>query len=149
MKKLISKLAIITILCTNLLLFNITNIQASNSNINFNNHAINNGEIVPFWSPEVHWAYRILDKATYYVKWISRDEGVSLSISPKHTYDWTSSKTTWDVWNAILIIHQDDERWNNTSIMKQQYDCHIGYGFIKTPWNIEPWKTKINRWTCN
>ncbi|MBZ9693437.1 hypothetical protein [Clostridium sp. M14] len=34
-------------------------------------------------------------------------------------------------------------------VLKQQYYCHVNYGALKTPWNIEPSKSSINSITCN
>ena len=38
---------------------------------------------------------------------------------------------------------------SNENVLKQQYYCHVAYGTLKTPWNIEPHKSSINSFTCN
>lgn len=42
-----------------------------------------------------------------------------------------------------------DSRWNNEESLKKQFFCHVRYGSLKTPWNIEPWKKNTNFITCN
>ena len=34
-------------------------------------------------------------------------------------------------------------------MMKEQFDCHVRYGNLKTPYNLEPSRTSISQITCN
>lgn len=80
--------------------------------------------------------------------WITRDGEISLSIYPINLA-WSTSQieTTWDI---IRGVHESDREWDNTQTMRSQYWCHVNFaGSMKTPWNIEPWKTSINPFTCN
>ncbi|BDR76984.1 DUF2599 domain-containing protein [Clostridium tetani] len=102
------------------------------------------------------------DKLTdyfYSVKWITRDGVVSLSIDPKPAlyvvnmgddraeYErFLKAKKGWDI---IVKQFSKDSRWKNTKIMEKQYLCHVGYGGIKRPWNIEPHRTSMNPMNCN
>lgn len=81
--------------------------------------------------------------------WIIRDGVVSLSLMPKRGLNWLSSSVRENAWNAVVNAYGNSSNWANTSVMKQQFMCHANYGYIKTPWNLEPHKTSINPITCN
>lgn len=81
-------------------------------------------------------------------KWITRTDGVSLSIQPKSTLTAGASNPNYgairasDSWNRIIEKHSKNSKWKNTTSMKSQYICHYNYAkSVKTPWNLEPWRT--------
>ncbi|WP_084295609.1 DUF2599 domain-containing protein [Desulfitibacter alkalitolerans] len=82
--------------------------------------------------------------------WITRSDGVSLSIYPVNL-PWPRGGVDIEyAWQHILIWHECNDEWDNTSSMRGQFWCHANLaGSIKTPWNIEPWKTSYNPFTCN
>lgn len=93
------------------------------------------------------------------VKWITRNGVVSLSINPKSyiaTVNIGNDRAEYVrylrakyAWRIIVNKYSRDRRWKNTKMMEKQYWCHVGYGAIKTPWNLEPHRTKMNSITCN
>ena len=52
-------------------------------------------------------------------------------------------------WSILRSAYSYDSRWNNEESLKKQFFCHVRYGSLKTPWNIEPWKKSTNFITCN
>lgn len=81
-------------------------------------------------------------------KWITRTDGISLSIQPKSTLTAGTSNPNYgairasDSWNRIVEKHSKDSKWKNTSSMKSQYICHYNNAkSFKTPWNLEPRRT--------
>lgn len=82
--------------------------------------------------------------------WITRSIGVSLSIYPINLA-WPRGAVDIEyAWQHILKWHSSDSQWNNTTSMRGQFWCHANLaGSMKTPWNIEPWKTSFNPFTCN
>ncbi|WP_353885718.1 DUF2599 domain-containing protein [uncultured Eggerthella sp.] len=54
-------------------------------------------------------------------------------------------------WNTIYFNFSNDYRWANTSTMKEQFYCHarLVYSVIAGEWNLEPWRTSMNPFTCN
>ncbi|MBN1056906.1 DUF2599 domain-containing protein [Clostridium botulinum] len=88
------------------------------------------------------------------VEWIKRSGVWSLSIHPTNSFkngDRRNDIITGKSWNILRNAYSSDYRWNkeNEDVLKQQYYCHVNYGALKTPWNIEPSKSSINSITCN
>ena len=87
-------------------------------------------------------------------KWITRDGVKSLSLQPKSS----AIAERQPSWVVTRIRFSPSVNWsgagykhNVTLSMYKQYQCHVRYGFLKPPWNIEPSKkeTAINAITCN
>jgi|SRR5690625_368811 len=83
-------------------------------------------------------------------KWIKRSTGMSLSLNPKKPAWQTPpgmagahlQKYRWDV---VYKKHGKSKNWKHTASMKAQLHCHADYPKkLKTPWNIEPWRTTSN-----
>ncbi len=95
-------------------------------------------------------AYWIAQFPTYFSSggWINRQGLVSLSLYPKNPITWTSAKAAY-AWYSTMARFDEDYRWANTNVMKEQFYCHWTLGSWKSPWNLEPSKTSINPVTCN
>ncbi len=78
-----------------------------------------------------------------------RYNGDTLSLGNKKKH-W-SSKDKANGWNSVMARFYDDSRWDNTSVMEEQFYCHarLGYAAIEYEWNLEPWRTEMNPITCN
>lgn len=79
--------------------------------------------------------------------WITRDGVISLSLMPRD--GGIGNEGSDRTWGTVYARFSPSSNWKNTSVMRQQYNCHFWYGMIKTPWNLEPSKTSINPITCN
>lgn len=100
-------------------------------------------QIKPFNWPETSY-FDYFSKSYF----ITRADGVSLSIYPVNLA-WGSSQIE-SAWSHIVMWHSGDSNWYNESSLKEQFYCHVNFaGNLKTPWNIEPWKTSTNPFTCN
>ncbi|TYR81125.1 DUF2599 domain-containing protein [Priestia megaterium] len=83
--------------------------------------------------------------------WITRTEGISLSLYPKAPAYQKSSNPIAQAqlekyrWEVVYNKYKNDKRWKNTNSMKGQLRCHaeVAKG-VKTPWNIEPYRTTTN-----
>ena len=89
-----------------------------------------------------------------YSWWRQRDyDGTQkwcLSIEPKASYSWQEPNASQYAWNIIYNMHGQSSRWDNTLSMEKQFMCHAHFaGGWKTPWNLEPWRTNVNPFTCN
>lgn len=76
--------------------------------------------------------------------WITRDEGISLSINHKN---WAfagieTGPISWS-WNTLFSKHQNDAQWKNAQGIKEQYMCHVNFAANKNPWNLEPWRSQV------
>lgn len=92
-----------------------------------------------------------------YGRWISRDTW-SLSLMPNQTIiPEVSIRYSMEGWQQVYNRFHGDRYWlayrghGADESMQKQYHCHVGYGSIKTPWNLEPSKRPgaINSITCN
>ncbi|MSA97283.1 DUF2599 domain-containing protein [Finegoldia sp. BIOML-A2] len=81
--------------------------------------------------------------------WKNRSDGISLALKNKKSY-WTADDKN-NGWNATYAMFHGSSYWRNTSMMKKQFYCHarLGYAAYEDEWNLEPWKTSINSFTCN
>lgn len=79
----------------------------------------------------------------------TRSNGVTLSLGNKLSY-WSANDKSIG-WNAVRISYQNNSKWDNTEIMQEQFYCHarLGYSAIESEWNLEPWRTSMNPFTCN
>lgn len=92
-----------------------------------------------------------------YGRWIGR-EVWALSLMPSQTViPAVSAKYSGEGWVQIYNRFNGDRHWSfykskgADRSMRKQYLCHVRYGSIKVPWNIEPSKppSAINDVTCN
>lgn len=65
-------------------------------------------------------------------------------------------QNTYDAWTYIYNRHSNSNYWRRynhdvDSSMNRQFACHVVYGALKTPWNLEPHKRveDLNPFTCN
>lgn len=104
--------------------------------------------------PEISLRSTTIHKALsvyfYDVTWINRKQGVSLQIKPKPVLTGGNRFKAQDhAWSILRSAYSYDLRWNNEESLKKQFFCHVRYGSLKTPWNIEPWKKSTSFITCN
>ncbi len=78
-----------------------------------------------------------------YVMWITRDDGITLSLEPKDTVrtSYDEKEDAWDLLCSSDSGYGGQSRWQNEQCMKWQFDCHYSFANTKTYWNIEPWRT--------
>ncbi|HAP15512.1 MAG TPA: hypothetical protein DCR07_05325 [Lactococcus sp.] len=98
---------------------------------------------------EVAWAERFPEFFSYgYFE--QRDTGWTLSMAPHTKHVWSDQEKS-DGWQATYFRFYKKPQWNNTDIMEQQFYCHarLGYSFAQDEWNLEPWRTSMNWFTCN
>lgn len=84
-------------------------------------------------------------------KWVNRSDGITLSLNPKKNAWQKPSNPIVEAhlykyrWEVVYNKHKGSSNWDNTASMRAQLHCHadIAKG-IKTPWNIEPWRTTSN-----
>lgn len=99
---------------------------------------LNNNQISPLSITSGTWIARAY--------WITRDGVKSISIYPNISKSGFTGAKGWQEIVANFSYYKD---WKNVTVLRQQYDCHVRYGKVKIPWNIEPSKTSINVFTCN
>ncbi len=78
--------------------------------------------------------------------WAYRDTGWSLGMVPKR------NDNKDEAWNTVYAKFYMTSQWNNTDSMKTQFYCHARNFWPYTTeeeWNLEPWKTSTNYFTCN
>lgn len=84
--------------------------------------------------------------------WIRRNGMWSLSITPRDRL-LNHPHYMYDAWNLLKNRHSSSRHWSyysdNESVLEQQFYCHVRYGALKLPWNIEPARESINSLTCN
>ncbi|WP_302396316.1 DUF2599 domain-containing protein [Eggerthella sinensis] len=76
----------------------------------------------------------------------------NLAMMPKGNFKYAwSDVDKLNGWNTIYFNFSNDYRWANTSTMKEQFYCHarLVYSVIAGEWNLEPWRTSMNPFTCN
>ena len=88
--------------------------------------------------------------------WIARDGMWSLSLQPTW---WAAAATPTryyyaeSAWATIPPQFSSSRHWTAyptaSKMMKEQFDCHVRYGTLKTPYNLEPSRTSISQITCN
>lgn len=106
------------------------------------------GQKVDYVEDDSIYNFRSYDDYFYWSKWINRDGIWSLSIMPKNVI--LIRGNTYDSWNYIYNKHSGSKHWQKYSYqdvdksMNRQYACHILYGALKTPWNLEPHKKYEN-----
>lgn len=83
------------------------------------------------------------------ISWISRSEGISLSVMPKKPYSISKEAAWQEIYKFIQYHPKFTEIKNETKLMStyNQFVCHADFarGF-KTPWNLEPWKKDKGYW---
>lgn len=79
-----------------------------------------------------------------YAAWVTRSDGITLSLDPKDDVR-ASSDLKEIAWNCLASTGNgfgtQPDFYNNTQILKWQYDCHYSYANSKDRWNLEPWRT--------
>jgi hypothetical protein len=85
-------------------------------------------------------------------EWISREEGTSLSLTPKKplfpagnadVYSWEARCV--HAFALLKAAYEADEHWDNGDSLKPQFHCHAIYARQnKVPWNIEPYRTETS-----
>lgn len=90
-----------------------------------------------------------------YSKWYADDRGDApeneyyLSVMPKSNSMWQEPNGAENAWNRLYYMHGQSSHWYNTASMEKQFLCHAHFaGGWKTPWNLEPWRTNVNPFTC-
>lgn len=84
-----------------------------------------------------------LSKYFNYVAWITRDDIASLSLEPTQLVrdNYNEKNYSWNVLVNPKSGISTDTRWQNTQVMKWQFDCHYGFAGFKQYWNLEPHRT--------
>lgn len=86
------------------------------------------------------------------ISWITREEGISLSLTPREILFPESNKNEL-IWMARCIHafemieseYSADENWDNPESLRPQFHCHAIYARQeKMPWNIEPFRTETD-----
>ncbi len=78
------------------------------------------------------------------------DNEYYLSVMPRSNSLWQETNGSQNAWNRLYDSHSQSSHWHNTASMEKQFMCHAHFaGGWKTPWNLEPWKTNVNPFTCN
>lgn len=98
---------------------------------------------------EAYWRDEVLPQYFSYGYFEERYDGTTLSLGNKLSYWSSEDKDTG--WTATHISFGKDPQWDNTECMKEQFYCHarLVYALIEKEWNLEPWKTSIDPFTCN
>lgn len=81
-----------------------------------------------------------------YAAWIIRDGVVSLSLDPINDVR-TKSSYRDKAWNIISSENDGfvgSSYWNNTEVMKWQFNCHYSFAKSKDYWNLEPERVASN-----
>lgn len=78
-----------------------------------------------------------------YAAWITRDGITSLSLDPNSNVRTNSSvkDQAWGVLSSETEGFANSNYWQNTKVMKWQYDCHYTFASNKDYWNLEPHRT--------
>ncbi|WP_106768165.1 DUF2599 domain-containing protein [Paenibacillus faecalis] len=78
-----------------------------------------------------------------YAAWITRDGVISLSLDPveKVRKNKSEKDAAWGVLSSPTDGFGSHANWNNTQVMKWQYDCHYWFASNKDYWNLEPHRT--------
>lgn len=78
-----------------------------------------------------------------YAAWITRDGITSLSLDPKTSVRSNSTvrDQAWGVLSSETEKFVSSQYWQNTKVMKWQYDCHYTFASNKDYWNLEPHRT--------
>lgn len=81
-----------------------------------------------------------------YAAWITRDGVTSLSLDPNSSVRTNSTirNQAWDVVSSETTGFANSPYWQNTKVMKWQYDCHATFASNKDYWNLEPHRTASN-----
>lgn len=74
-------------------------------------------------------------------EWISRAEGVSLSLYP--IYAFPTNSAMYAAWDTVVSKHSGDSHWSNENGMKDQFHCYNDFASAKRPWNLEPWRPDV------
>lgn len=106
--------------------------------------------IQPRYDPiAAEWAARFPEFFSYgYFE--NRDSGWTLSMAPHTKHIWSDQEKS-DGWQATYCKFKQNVHWDNTNIMREQFYCHarLGYSFAQDEWNLEPWRTSMDPFTCN
>lgn len=82
-------------------------------------------------------------------KWITRGNIESLSLIP-NSYILNSATSDisilkkLDAWDKLYEIHNSDTKWQNSTGLQNQFDCHYDFAKNKSEWNIEPTRKKVS-----
>lgn len=74
--------------------------------------------------------------------WISRSEGISLSLYP--TYSFPLNSLVELAWETVVDEFGDDSEFTNEEGMFKQFRCHNDAAAWKRPWNLEPWRPNVS-----
>lgn len=96
-----------------------------------------------------YWVNEVFPQYFSYGYFETRNGEICLTLGSKLT-EWSADDKD-SGWVATRMKFQDDSRWDNTEIMKEQFYCHARklYAAIESEWNLEPWRTSMNPFTCN
>lgn len=75
-----------------------------------------------------------------YAAWITRDGITSLSLDPKSSVRTNCSNKTqaWTILSSETEGFASSPYWENTKVMKWQFDCYYSFVSNKDYWNLEP-----------
>lgn len=83
------------------------------------------------------------------ISWISRSEGMSLSVMPNNPLTISKESAWSEIYRFIQYHPMYTQVKNDTkqTSMYNQFVCHADFakGF-KTPWNLEPWRQDKGYW---
>ncbi len=78
--------------------------------------------------------------------WAHRNTGWSLGMVPKRNDNKNAA------WNGVYAKFYRTSQWDNSDSMEKQFYCHARNFWPYTTeeeWNLEPWRTSTNYFTCN
>lgn len=97
-----------------------------------------------------------LEEYFHYVAWITRDEGISLSLNPMEDVRRNASvrESAWNLLKDPWFGVGGSSNWYNEEGLRDQYDCHAAFAPTKEFWNLEPWRPVVSwaimiRDSCN
>lgn len=75
------------------------------------------------------------------ISWISRSEGISLSVMPNSPFTISKESAWSEIYKFIQYHPMYTQVKNDTkqTSMYNQFLCHADFADVKTPWNLEPW----------
>ena len=87
-----------------------------------------------------------LEEYFHYVAWITRDEGISLSLNPMEDVRRNASvrESAWKLLKDPWFGVGGSSNWYNEEGLRDQYDCHAAFAPTKEFWNLEPWRPVVS-----
>ena len=81
-----------------------------------------------------------------YVAWITRADGISLSLDPKDSVrnNYTLADEAWETLSSPSYGFALSSNWTNEESLENQYYCHVQLARSKAYWNLEPWRPVVS-----